>query len=59
MLCLSDTMEEIGYLHRKQLSRHMGIKKCQLFSKALPAMPNFAERYGENGKVKRKGKKCK
>lgn len=59
MLCLTTTTEEIGYLHRKQLRRHMGIKKCQLFSKALLAMRNFAERYGKNGNVKRKGNKCK
>jgi len=52
-------MEEIGYLPRKQLSRHMGINKCQLFNKALPATRNFAERYGKNGKVERKGNKCK
>ena len=37
----------------------MGIKKCPVFSKALPVMPNFAERYGKNGKVKRKGNKYK
>lgn len=35
----------------------MGIMKCQLISKDLPAMPNFAEGYGKNWKVKRKGKK--
>lgn len=35
----------------------MGIKKCQLFSKELPAMPNFPDGYGKNRKVKRKGNK--
>lgn len=37
----------------------MGLNTYQLFGKALPAMPNFAERYGKNGKVKRKVKEYK